>query len=578
MRLENNIFAPSRGSRILIVLALGLSSLSFAQDSEIMSDLAISNIPTPSAGVHEMEVRYKYYDALHGKSLNHVLSNKVSASIEDQTQHYSNPQMAKTLFVKDLGLLIEKTVSKYGKKLDASQADGEFEDIQMDHTFTSPIQPPPLHPPPPPLQLVDKTQGEVLRSGLSYLTLKYKTLNQFFGDKKLQTLKSDLLTLAQSMSEGRPIQREYSFPSHPFPGRPMPAPSPGMPRPAPAPMPQPGRGTVRAGGAQDFNSFLKIVRDQKVPSTEFFSMEGFMTQFDLSLGNAPSSCKDLICPILGLATEKIKGQKEKLFAQIDLATNLDAEHFQGKPLNIAVVLDISGSMEGFDGTELSRLDWAKSALKGIIDQLKNNDTLSLVVFDSTSEILFQNKKSTDKIEMLKLLSAIHTKGSTNLEAGLQDGYKILEKTFAKTKENRILLLTDAGVNTGETRTGALEDMVAQHAKKGLGMTAIGIGENFKQSLISSITSTKGGNYLFLQSGETLQKFLKNAKLALTPVAFDLLVGARSLDARSTYVRTYGAPNQKLNGTQAFLTVVQISSLFLAGTGEGGAILMEYEMK
>src|SRR5690606_23327186 len=113
--------------------------------------------------------------------------------------------------------------------------------------------------------------------------------------------------------------------------------------------------------------------------------------------------------------------------------------------------------EADDGTGKSRLDWAKEALRHTVDQLNPNDTFSLTVFDSKNEVLLPAASVRNKKALIRVIDGLKTRGSTNLHAGLLDGYTQASQSAAKIsgRESRVLLISDAFLNTGTTETTQL---------------------------------------------------------------------------------------------------------------------------
>ncbi|MDI3289446.1 VWA domain-containing protein [Polyangium sp. 15x6] len=325
------------------------------------------------------------------------------------------------------------------------------------------------------------------------------------------------------------------------------------------------------GGAQGFGYFRKLVRDGSVPKADVLTVEGFLREFSLPLTRA-EACPSLVCVDPAVAVDS---ENRKLYVQLGMSSAMTAEAFRRDPLNLAVVLDVSGSMGATDGTEKSRLEWAKDALIRTIEELDERDMLSIVLFETNSEILVRPAPVRDKQALIAKVRALQTRGSTNLEAGLRDGFSLVRENVDRLPgyEHRVILISDAGLNTGVTDTASLQRLVTEQASRRIGLTALGLGENFHQSVIHAITNSRGGNYLFVQSGKDMLQYFQAFDYLVTPVAYDFNVGAFVQGLGVELVRTYGVTTEA--GAEPTRNLIDLKTLFF--TEAGGAILLEYAL-
>lgn len=330
--------------------------------------------------------------------------------------------------------------------------------------------------------------------------------------------------------------------------------------------------TVTAGGVQDFGFFRKVIYDGNVPHEENLTMEGLLSEFNLAL--TETACDQLVCLHSAIA---YSSDVNKAYIQLAMNSNTNPEKFTRKPLNLAIVLDVSGSMRAKDNTLQSRLEWAKDAAFKTVAELSENDYFSLVVFDTNSEILIEPAPVNDKDSINVVIDGLKTKNSTNLEAGLRDGYKLVSKNIFNlddSYENRVILITDARLNTGVTEEKEVLQLVTDYASQSVGLTAIGIGANFNHSFIHGITHSRGGNCIFVQSGEEMYDYFNAFNFLVTPVAFNFNALLNFVDIDATLVNAYGIPN---NENAPLAEILSIPTLFFAGSSNGGAILLEYDL-
>ncbi len=329
---------------------------------------------------------------------------------------------------------------------------------------------------------------------------------------------------------------------------------------------------VTGGGAQDAGALRFVIEAGSIPTPDLFSMEGFLSEFQLSLSS--QACDKILCVN---PAYKLDLDKKKLFVQIGMGTSVTAETFKRKPLNISFVLDISGSMEATDGTERNRLEWAKLALTESMKKLNPTDVVSVVLFDDQEEVLFAPDFATNIESKIAQIAAIQTRGGTNVESGLRRGFELVSEHFKPNYENRVVLLSDAGLNTGIISEAELVRLVSDAAGERINLTAIGVGVNFNQGFIHGITLNKGANYVFVQSGKGLQNYINQFDFLTTPVAFNFKAQIEVQGMKAKLANVYAMPKKP---DAPVLDLVDIRTLFLTSSegGGGGATLLEYDLE
>lgn len=208
-----------------------------------------------------------------------------------------------------------------------------------------------------------------------------------------------------------------------------------------------------------------------------------------------------------------------------------------------------------------------------VAHMNEKDYISIVLFDSVSKVLLQPIPVTDKEKIASLLRGLQPGNSTNLDAGLRDGYHLASKAHKEGYQSRVILLSDAGLNTGITDQTVILRLVVDHAADDIGLTAIGIGENFHYDFIHNITMSKGGNAIFVHTGADMMKFFNSFDYLVTPIAYNLKVSAELVSLPAKLVKTYGVPKAKVEPIQE---LINVRSLFFS-EGGGGAIVLEYDL-
>lgn len=174
-----------------------------------------------------------------------------------------------------------------------------------------------------------------------------------------------------------------------------------------------------------------------------------------------------------------------------------------RPLNLAVVLDRSGSM----GDE-RKIQYAKSALNSLIDQLSPDDLLSVVIYDDIVEVLRPASKVGNRHGIRKLLERIEPRGSTNLGGGMIKGLEQASKYASRRYVNRVILLSDGLANEGITDPHELGGIARRYRERSISVTTMGVGLDYNENLMVSLAEYSGGNYYFIESPHSIAHILR----------------------------------------------------------------------
>jgi Ca-activated chloride channel family protein len=174
-------------------------------------------------------------------------------------------------------------------------------------------------------------------------------------------------------------------------------------------------------------------------------------------------------------------------------------------LNLAIVLDRSGSMQG------EKLENVKLAASHVLDQLKEQDQVALVVYDNTIQVLAHNINIThgNQFELKQLISGIKAGNMTNLGGGWLTGCKEIASSAREGTINRTMLLTDGLANVGETDLEILSQHAFEIYKDSISTSTFGVGEGFNEHLLEAMSNRGGGNFYFIPRPDQIaQIFIK----------------------------------------------------------------------
>lgn len=169
-----------------------------------------------------------------------------------------------------------------------------------------------------------------------------------------------------------------------------------------------------------------------------------------------------------------------------------------RPVNIAVVLDRSGSM-----ADERKIEYAKAAITSLIDRLDDGDYLSVVIYDNRIDVLIPRQRVMNKNQLKNIVREIFPRSSTNLGDGMKEGFRQIEETINREYVNRVILLSDGLANQGITDPNTLKRIAAGYRAKSISLSTMGVGLDYNENLLLGLAQTGGGNYYYIESPSQL---------------------------------------------------------------------------
>lgn len=170
------------------------------------------------------------------------------------------------------------------------------------------------------------------------------------------------------------------------------------------------------------------------------------------------------------------------------------------PVNVAFVLDRSGSMSGEN-----KFNLAREAVKQSLSMLRAEDRFSVVVYDDMVDVLALSTHATARAirGALDALSAVDPRNSTDLCAGWMNGCDQVAQFVDRERVSRVLLLTDGLANQGVRDRGTLAQHAAELRQRGVSTTTFGVGEDFDERLLRDMAHEGGGNFYYLENARQI---------------------------------------------------------------------------
>ncbi|HSN53096.1 MAG TPA: VWA domain-containing protein [Candidatus Sulfomarinibacteraceae bacterium] len=219
------------------------------------------------------------------------------------------------------------------------------------------------------------------------------------------------------------------------------------------------------------------------------------------------------------------GGSQTVYLKVGLEVAADAG-FRA-PVNVAVVIDRSGSMQG------EKLARAKEAAAVAVSRLRPDDIVSVIAYDDTVRVLLPATRVADRRAVLAAIEALEAGGSTALFAGVSHGAAEVRKFLDLERVNRVVLLSDGLANVGPDSPAELGALGASLKKEGIAVSTIGLGLGYNEDLMARLAGRSDGNHAFVEHPRDLARI------------FDLEFGdALSVTAQDVLVEIVCAPGTR----------------------------------
>jgi Ca-activated chloride channel family protein len=173
--------------------------------------------------------------------------------------------------------------------------------------------------------------------------------------------------------------------------------------------------------------------------------------------------------------------------------------------NLVFLIDVSGSMQGPD-----RIGLVKASMKLLVDQLREQDKVSIVVYAGAAGLVLPTTSGAGKTKIKEAIDNLEAGGSTAGGAGIKLAYKTAKENFAKGGNNRVILCTDGDFNVGESSDDAMERLIEEERKSGVFLTALGYGMgNYQDAKMQKLADKGNGNHAYIDGITEAKKVLVN---------------------------------------------------------------------
>ena len=234
--------------------------------------------------------------------------------------------------------------------------------------------------------------------------------------------------------------------------------------------------------------------------------------------------------------------KDTKLVTLGFATRPEDDGIARKGSNLVFLIDISGSMDDSD-----KLGLLKDAFGKLLDNLGDNDRVSIVTYAAGEDVLLEGAKGSEKSKIMRVINRLRADGSTNGEAGLKMAYQVAQDNFIEGGVNRIILASDGDLNVGISSESDLHDYVDKQRETGIYLSVLGFGSgNYKDNKMETLADHGNGSYHYIDCIEEAERVLgTNLTANLVPLADDVKLQVEFNPAQVKGYRLIGYENRAM---------------------------------
>ncbi len=282
----------------------------------------------------------------------------------------------------------------------------------------------------------------------------------------------------------------------------------------------------------------RYLRDGLLPPKDAVRVEEFINAFDYNY--TPPNEDAFAVHIEGAPSKYGEGKRLQLL-RIGIQGRVIPE-IDRKDAILTFVVDVSGSME-----KENRLELVKKALTLLLDQLRPEDKVGIVVYGSNARVVLPHTSIVNRAFILQAINRLYPDGSTNAEAGLRLGYKLALQNSKTDCINQVILCSDGVANVGKTGPDAILKEISTHVDEGITLATVGFGMgNYNDILMEQLANKGNGFYTYVDTiKEARRVFVENLTGTLQFIAKDAKIQVEFNPENVSRFRLLGYENRSL---------------------------------
>lgn len=232
--------------------------------------------------------------------------------------------------------------------------------------------------------------------------------------------------------------------------------------------------------------------------------------------------------------------------QVGIATPRVADRGHLPPLNLALVIDCSGSMN-----ERGKMERVKEALARFFRELRPEDRVAIVTYETEARVAFASRELGSGDALREVVASLRAAGSTNLHGGLMLGYRELARSYRPEWTNRVVLLTDGIANVGVTDPGEILRESLRYNEEGIDLSTIGVGDDLNGDLLARLSKGGRGLYHFVADERDIHKvFVAEVQSLIAPIAREVTLELEA-SAGARIARVFGYRHERIGDRMTF---------------------------
>ncbi|ERJ12006.1 vWA domain-containing protein [Haloplasma contractile] len=287
-----------------------------------------------------------------------------------------------------------------------------------------------------------------------------------------------------------------------------------------------------------YSNMRRFLNDGNMPQPDAIRTEELINYFSYDYngptGENPFSITTEVAPC--------PWNEQRQLAMIGIqGIKIDNEEFP--PSNLVFLLDVSGSMNASN-----KLPLVKDALKLLVNNLDEDDTISIVVYAGSSGVVLEPTSGDQKDKIIRAFEGLQAGGSTAGGTGITRAYQLAKDSFIEGGNNRVILATDGDFNVGVSSDSELTRLIEEKRDDDIFLSVLGFGTgNYKDSKMETLANKGNGNYAYIDSLLEAKKVLvEEMGSTLLTIAKDVKIQVEFNPAQVKGYRLIGYENRLLN--------------------------------
>lgn len=192
-------------------------------------------------------------------------------------------------------------------------------------------------------------------------------------------------------------------------------------------------------------------------------------------------------------------QDNETFVYLDVRAPADKAATQAAPVDLAIVIDRSGSMSG------KRLQNALDAARGMVGRLRDGDRVSVVAYNTTAQTLVPptTLNAASRQSIVSQISGITAAGDTCISCAIDTAMSLLSSGAgfgqSDTRVKRMLLLSDGEATAGIRDVGGFTTLASRARDMGCSISSIGVDVDYNPRIMSTIAAQSNGRHYFVEN-------------------------------------------------------------------------------